>query len=307
MKIQKIGIAGAGLMGTSMAQIFAKYGYDVVIYDAFPAALDKGRALAQTNQQAAVEAGEITPTQAQAVLDGLCFTNDLSDLTDRDIIIECIIEKLDVKQEFWSKLSPLMPDDVVLTTNTSGLSIHAIAQSVVNPSRFLGMHWFNPAHLVPLVEIICTEDTAPEAAQAVNELARAVGKKTTLCRKDVPGFIANRLQYALLREAMWLVENGVADVEDVDACMKYGLGFRYAAYGPFEVADFGGLDTFHHIMEYLNRELCTADTVQSPIDEHYRKGEYGVKTGKGFYDYTDRDPIAERDRKYMAIYNALYR
>ncbi len=306
MTIHKIGIAGAGLMGTSMAQIFARYGYDVVIYDAFAQALEKGRTLAQTNQAAAVAAGDVTQAQADRILAALRFTDDLTALADRDIIIECIIEKLDIKRDFWLRLCALVRTDTILTTNTSGLSINAIAESVTRPERFLGMHWFNPAHLVPLVEIIRGDATDDAVTQAVIDLAQAVGKKTTLCQKDVPGFIANRLQYALLREAMWLVENGVADVEAVDACMKYGLGFRYAAYGPFEVADFGGLDTFHHIMEYLNPTLCNDAHVQAPIDDHYQKGEYGVKTGKGFYDYTGCDPIRERDAKYLAIARALY-
>ena len=307
MEIKKIGIAGAGIMGASMSQIFAKYGYDVTVYDAFEQALEKGKELVKINQTAAVESGEATREEADRIISSLKFTSDINDLKDSDIVIESIIEKLDIKQEFWHKLSHLARPDAILTTNTSGLSIDAIAKDIVGKHRFLGMHWMNPSHLIPCIEIIRGTETDDESTDAVIKLAHAVGKKTTVCKKDVPGFILNRIQLAILRECISLVEDGIADVEDVDACMKYGLGFRYAAYGPFEVVDFGGVDTFHHIAEYLNPLLCNETKVQDLIDKLYKDGNYGVKSGKGFYNYSGKDPITERDKKFVKIYNALYK
>ena len=289
--MKKIGICGTGLMGATMAQIFAEKGYETWIWGRTEASLERGRKLLSVGEG-----------------DGLFLTTKLEELSDCDIIIESIVENLEVKQDFFEKLSKIVKPETILATNTSGLSMNRICERVDGKERFLGMHWFNPSNLIPLIEIICNDRTEEDYVQKVYGLAKAIGKKPVICHKDVPGFIANRIQFAILRECMDIVEKGVASVEDVDTVMKYGIGFRYGAYGPFEVADFGGLDTFYHISEYLNEDLCDAKEPQKLIEDLYKQGFYGVKSGRGFYDYSEgrgQEAVARRNRKYKDMKNLI--
>lgn len=290
--IRKITIAGAGTMGYSMADRFASFGYEVTLWNHRQETLDRARGLISAEQR-----------------DNIAYTTADSALTDFDVLVESITEDLDIKLDFYRRLSELAPANAIICTNTSGLSINKLAEAVADPARFLGMHWFNPPTLIPLIEIIRNDQTSDEVAQTIYDLALAVDKKPAIVQKDVPGFAANRLQLAVLREALKLVKDGVISVEDIDAVMKYGLGFRWAALGPLETVDFGGLDTFDHIASYLMPDLADGHEIPELLDAHYKAGELGVKTGHGFYEYpgdTAVEKTAERDRKLQAIYDALY-
>lgn len=307
---KKVVIAGAGLMGTSMAQIFAQKGYDVIIYDLMEEALEKSRNLIGINQEEQVKTGELTEGESNALKERLSHTSQKDCFADCDLVVESIVEIMDIKHVFWKEISSLVPKDAVLASNTSGLSITEIGRAVSNPQRFAGMHWFNPAHLIPLIEIIKGDESSKEVVDYLYELSLAIGKEPIRVNKDVPGFIGNRIQLAVLREALHLVENGVGDFEDIDRCMKYALGFRYACLGPFEVCDMGGLDTFYHIAEYLNQDLSDAKEPQRILRQLYEAGEYGVKTKKGFYDYgsgKDEQAIRRRDELYIKVSKLLDR
>lgn len=308
MAKDRIVIAGAGVMGASMAQIYAEYGYGVTIYDKFPEGLKKGKELIAINQETAVAEGKLTADQSKALIERIKFAPSMDCFKEADYSVECIFERMDIKHEFWAEASALAPKEAILTSNTSGLSLTEMAKVVVHPERFCGMHWVNPPHIVPLVEVIKAEKTSDATVDAVYANAVAVGKKPIKV-KDAPGFALNRLQFAILREAMYIVENGIASAEDVDNAFKYGLGMRYAAIGPFETADLGGLDTFYNIASYLFADLSDRKDVNPMLADLFNAGAYGVKSQKGYYDYSngkDKEAIQHRDEMFLKLKECLW-
>ena len=307
-EIKRIVIAGAGTMGSSMAQTFAKFGYDVTLYDVFPAALDKAKALIELNQKTEIAENIVTEEQSKAMLERISYTGDVEEFRKADFVVEAIIEKLEIKHKFWEQVSNLVEDDVVLATNTSGLSITAIAEKVHKPERFGGMHWINPPHIIRLIEVIKGKETSDEAAQVIYDLALAVEKKPVIVN-DALGFALNRIQLAILRECLHIVESGITTPEAVDDIMKYGLGLRYACLGPFEVCDLGGLDVFNNIASYLFEDLSDKKEPFGMLADRIEKGQYGVKNGAGFYDYSngkDAEKIEYRDQMFTKLAKCLY-
>ena len=305
--IRKIVVAGAGTMGASMAQIFAKYGYSVVLYDIAEAALERGRNLVKVNQESQIAAGDLTAEQSAEVVSRLQFTLDKQCFADCDLVVESVLENLEIKQSFWEEVSRIARPDCLLCTNTSGLSITKICARVQGKERFCGMHWFNPSHIVPLIEVINGDETAPETAEAIFEFSKIIGKQPIYVKKDALGFIANRLQAAILREALYIKEQGIGDFSDIDGAMKYGLGFRYACLGPLEVVDQGGLDIHHHIATYLWEDLADDKYPSGIFEALYQEGKYGVESGAGFYDYSGDKAdkaIKKRDAMYLAMAKA---
>lgn len=279
-------------MGYSMAQIFAEYGYEVILWNHRQPTLDKART-------------KISPEAVKKIT----FSTDLNSFRGRDLIVETIAENLDIKLDFYKEMSPYADENTIIATNTSGLSINKLSEAVIKPERFLGMHWFNPPTLIPLIEIIKNDHTREDVVKAIYDLSVAIDKKPAIVEKDVAGFAANRIQLAVLREVSSMVEHGVISPKGADDVMKYGLGFRWACLGPLETIDFGGIDTFYHISEYLVPDLEDSHKIPKLIDDAFKAGHYGVKSGEGIYDYSgDKAEKAtkERDRKLKALYDALY-
>lgn len=306
--VKRIVIAGAGTMGSSMGETFAKYGYDVTLYDIFPSALEKAGNLIRLNQETEVAEHVVTPEESAALLERIRYSEDKACFEGADLVVEAILEKLDVKHAFWAEISALVPEDAILASNTSGLSITAIAEVVKRPERFGGMHWINPPHLIPLIEVIQGKKTDDETAVAIRDMALAVEKKPVIVQ-DAPGFALNRIQLAVLRECLHIVEQGIATPEAVDDVMKYGLGMRYACLGPFEVCDLGGLDIFYNIASYLFEDLADEKAPFGMLADRFEKGQYGVKTAAGFYDYAggkDAEKIKYRDRMFTKISKCLF-
>lgn len=308
-KEKKVIIAGAGVMGASIAQVFAGSGYEVVLYDVRGDAIAKGRELIHINQKAAKEEGYLTEAECEERLGRICFCESMECFRLADFVIEAIVENREIKKKFWGEISQLVSEDAILTSNTSGLSITDLAEAVERPERFCGLHWLNPPHICPLVEIICGTATTEKTVEKVREISIDVGKVPVVLKKEIPGFLINRFQFAILREAMSLVESGIASLEDVDKVFKYGLGMRYACLGPFEIADLGGLDTFYQIGQYLFPDLSDTKKVSHLLADLVEKGAFGVKSQSGFYDYSggkDREMIEKRDKAFMKIVHYLY-
>ena len=300
-------IAGAGTMGASLAQIFAQAGIQVTLWNRSQAGLDRAAALIRSNQSALVAAGRLSADDSNALMERIVPTTEDACFPTASFLLESIAEDLTLKQDFFRRISTLVPVDCILTTNTSGLSISAIGSTVAEPGRFCGMHWINPPHLVPLVEVIQGTDTGDGTMDFVYALAQRLRKKP-IRAKDLPGFIMNRLQLALLREALALVDSGAATAEDVDAAVKYGLGLRYACVGPFETMDLGGVDIFCRIASYLLADLDDRKDTPPLLQTLTEQGACGFKSGHGFYDYSGEKAAAaleNRDQKFIRVLDAL--
>jgi 3-hydroxybutyryl-CoA dehydrogenase len=307
--IKKIGIAGAGTMGSGIALIFALKGYEVVVTDISQEYLENAKKIIRINNSSLIGERIITESEAEAAVGKIFFTTDKKVFCDADVIIEAIIEKMDIKQDFWKEVEEIVGEDTILATNTSGLSITEICRKVKNKGRFAGMHWWNPPHIIPLIELIKGDETADETIKVLAELIDKIGKKSVVVQKDVNGFIGNRIQFAVFREALKIVEDGIATAEDIDKAMKYGPGFRYPVLGPFETADLGGLDTFYYISSYLFNELSSVKKPNQLLQELMDNKNLGVKTGKGFYDYSGgkgEEVMKRRDKNFFKMLKHIH-
>lgn len=305
--VKTVLIAGAGTMGTSMAQIFAQHGFQVILHNRRQPSLDRAQGRIQANL-AALEAGGALQEPKEQVYARLTFTTDMEAFRRTDYVVENIAEDLSTKQDFFRRIADFVADDVVLTSNTSGLRVTDIARAVRKPERFCGMHWWNPPHLIPLIEVTKGEKSSQEAAEIARDMGVRAGKKPVIIQKDILGIVGNRLQFAVLREALHILELGAADACAIDDVMKYGPGFRYPILGPLETADLGGLDVFTSISEYLFPDLSAAQE-SGLLGEHKARGEFGVKSGKGFYDYADgrgEEIIRRRDELFLKEAKYLY-
>lgn len=292
-KNSKIGIVGSGAMGAGIAQVAATAGHDVFIYDNNPASLEKAKNNLTASLSKLAEKQKLTREQADAIQSKSKFISQLSEFSGCDLIIEAIIENLEVKQKVFSELESLVSEKCVLASNTSSLSIASIASACKNPSRFLGIHFFNPATLMPLVEIIPGIATQHDLVTEIKKLIDSWGKVTVIT-KDTPGFIVNRVARPFYSEALRIYEEGIADLATIDWAMKEFGGFKM---GPFELMDLIGHDVNYIVTEtvwkqfYFDPKFKPALTQKRLLEAKF----LGRKTGRGFYDYNSPLPEPKKD------------
>jgi 3-hydroxybutyryl-CoA dehydrogenase len=281
--IERVAVIGAGTMGHGIAQVCALAGWRVALTDARPEALEPAREKIRANLSGAVQRGKLTADAADAAVARIALPRSAREaVQDADLVIEAVVEDLGVKRDIFTMLDAAAPPDATLATNTSSLSVAAIAGAVSHPGRVVGMHFFNPVHLMKLVEVVRHDRSDPAHVDRVVAAARAVGKEPILVR-DAPGFASSRLGVVLGLEAMRMVEQGVASPEDIDKAMELGYGHPM---GPLKVTDLVGLDVRLAIAEYLHRELGGAHYAPPDIlRAKVRAGELGKKTGRGFYQW----------------------
>jgi len=290
MKIRTVGVMGSGLMGAGIAQVSAHAGYPTTVLEVSKELLDRGMKRIEGFLRGGVEKGKITPEDKDRTLSLLKGTTDMKDLSECDLVIEAITEKLQAKRELFARVDGICAGNAIFASNTSSLCITEIMSATSRPSRFLGLHFFNPVPLMKLVEVVRTIVTAEEAESAALEFVRAAGK-TPIRTSDRTGFIVNRLLVPYLLDAVRALENGVGSIEDVDAGMRLGCGYPM---GPFTLLDYVGLDTTYYIAGIMYDEFKEARFAAPPLLRRMvLAGMLGRKTGKGFYDYSVEPPAPQ--------------
>jgi 3-hydroxyacyl-CoA dehydrogenase len=302
--VRRAAVIGTGTMGPGMGAVLARAGIETALYDVSSEALERARAATE------LAAGVLERLDAVKEDGGtLRFETDLAAaLEGADLVLEAVPEKLDLKHEVFRQLEEVVAPEAILASNTSGIPITKIATVCrQHPERVVGMHWSNPPHLIPMIEVIPGEQTSQETVEAASELVRRIGYHPVV-EKEVAGFVENRILYAILRECLHLVDEGIIDPEGLDLNVRWGIGYKLAVIGPMELLDMAGLDIYNAVGSYLNQDLSTSGEVSSTIRNLIEQGRLGMKTGGGIYDYTPEqiDELrAKRAGKLVAVRKAL--
>ena len=286
--IKRVGVLGCGLMGSGIAQVAATSGYETIVRDVAQPILDKAKAGIEKSLAKFVEKGKLQAADRDAALGRLSFTTVTADLKACDVVVEAVTEDLDVKNALWKELDALCPAGSIFASNTSSLTIAAMAAATKRADRFVGLHFFNPVPLMKLVEVVRTVTTSDDAFKRAFAFARSLGKEP-IAAKDNSGFIVNLLLVPYLLDAIRALEHGVGSVTDIDKAMQLGCGYPM---GPLTLLDFVGLDTTYKIAEIMFAEYKEQKYAPPPLLKRMvLAGMYGKKSGKGFYDYSANPPV----------------
>lgn len=307
-RLRTAAVIGTGMMGPGIAATLAMGGVHATILSRTEEGAAKGLAAARAQLRVLAENGLAEMIEIRDAVDRLTASHAIDRTVENvDLVIESAPESMDLKQKMFAHMDAIAERTAVLASNTSGLSITAIASRCRHPERVLTTHFWNPPHLMPLVEIVLGEKTSPQVAQVVRDLLIACGKVPVVVKKDRPGQLGNRLQMAMVREAVHIVAEGIADVEDVDMVVKNGFGLRLPVYGLFEHQDAVGLDMGLSIIDYVAKDLYNEPQAPNYYKAKVARGELGAKTGMGFYDWSKKsieEVKARRDRFVIDVLRA---
>ncbi|MDN5708408.1 MAG: 3-hydroxyacyl-CoA dehydrogenase NAD-binding domain-containing protein [Planococcus sp. (in: firmicutes)] len=300
--MENITIIGAGTMGHSIALSAAWGGLSVKIFGIDARDVKSARAGFEAKLHLMTDHELISKDQEKEIAERVIFTVSLEEaIKEAEFIIEAVPENMALKHQLYRQLEGLVPNDIIIASNSSGLMPTALAEGMKHPERFVLTHFWNPAHLIPLVEIVGGEKTDEQTLQRTKALIEQMNKQAVLLKKELPGFIGNRLQFALFREAQALLDAGVASKEDIDAAVTYSIGRRLPVTGPLQTADLGGLDIFYAISDYLFEDLSTEQKPGRTLSELAESGKLGTKTGSGFYEWPEAKSRAVQAKREEAL------
>jgi 3-hydroxybutyryl-CoA dehydrogenase len=299
--IKKIGVIGAGTMGHGIAESFALYGYEVNLYDTNEAALHKAKEQIKQELELLAEEEFIAGDKIQPTLDRISFCTDLqATVADRDYVIEAAPEIIELKQTLFKQLDEFCSSNTIFASNTSSLPLNPMMELVSKQrrERMMVCHWYNPGHLMPIVEISFFGNMPEEIYKEVEALYQSIKKQTVKVLKDVPGLVANRIQQGVAREVFSIIEQGIAEPADIDKALKFGPAFRYATTGQLEVADFGGLDIWCVVGDNLLKVMDNSQGANPLLRQKVSEGKLGMKSGEGFFKYPAEE-IPEIRKRFM--------
>jgi 3-hydroxybutyryl-CoA dehydrogenase/5-formyl-3-hydroxy-2-methylpyridine 4-carboxylate dehydrogenase len=303
--MKRVAIIGTGTMGPGMAATLARGGLDVRCFDTLPAARDKTPGEVETALAVLDRIGGPEGAERGTVT----VHDDLADaVAGCDLVIEAVPENAETKAKVFADLDRLAPAHAILASNTSGIPITKLAESVTDPSRVVGMHWSNPPHVIPVIEVIAGARTSPDVVEQLRTTISDLGLVPVRVQRDVPGFVENRVLYAIMRECLALVDDGVISAEELDTCVKWGIGFKLAVIPPLQLLDVAGLDIYYAVGSYLNQDLNSRRDVSETITSRVQRGELGMKTGQGLFSYTPERAQSlrqERAARLVAVRKAL--
>jgi len=301
MKINKVAVLGSGLMGNGLTQVFAR-DKDTKVVLRSRSKKDDPFAGVRQDLDILVRNDAMTEADAEAILTRMSFTDDMEEaVSDADLVVECVLEDMEIKQNLFRDIEPLVKADCILATNTSVMSITEIAKKTEDKSRVIGTHFWNPPYLIPLVEVVKGDETSLEVMDVTYDYLKKIGKKPVKCMKDVQGFVANRLQHALWREALYMVEAGIADAATVDEALKYGPGLRWPHMGALENADMVGTDLSLAIQRGVLPYLADNKEPSALLVKLVEEGKLGFKSGEGYQKWTEEEAATRRTalREYL--------